>query len=65
MNLYKIEKTPNTISTSWNTAITAPTLNDTFLKRNKMYKKTTIKEPKTAHNADVLMSSAMVGSTFI
>ena len=57
------EKTPNTNNTSWNTATTAPKLNCHLLKRTKIYKNTTNKDPNTAQKEFFLISSAIVGLT--
>ena len=60
-----MEKIPSTISTSWNTAATAPKENCHFWKRISIYKNTTINEPITAKNELFLISSAIVGPTLI
>ena len=65
INLQVIEKIPNTINTSWNTAATAPSENCHFLNRNKIYKKTTTNDPKIAQTEDFFISSAIVGLTLL
>ena len=63
--LYASENIPKTTITSWKTAETAPSENCQFLNLISMYRKTKIKEPITAMNEFVLISSAMVGPTLI